>query len=126
MRSTMSCNIDFSVRGKPRIPSLTRLLSKRIHQFAPDVQLTYFSKASGTKIPKLDGQCYSHLSISGIGANTLSYCDFDGDVAVIQCVRSGNSGSLNAPEEVELAVLLCNFHSQYVWAAEARVDPKCR
>ena len=62
IHSTMSCNIDYIVRGKPRITSLTRLLSKRTHQFAPCVRPAYFDKASGTKVPNLDSQCHTHMS----------------------------------------------------------------
>ena len=113
----MTKNKDYLNRGKHRIAGLTQLLSKRPDQFAPGVWPTYFSKASGTVVWDLDGIQYTDMSISGIGANVLGYCDSEVDSAVIQCVRSGNSTSLNAPEEVELAELLCDVHS---WADKVR------
>ena len=113
----MSRNTEYINRGKRLIPGLTQLLSKRPDQFAPDVWPTYFSKARGTEIWDLDGQRYIDMSISGIGANILGYCDPDVDAAVIHCVQNGNSSSLNAPEEVELAELLCEIHP---WAEKVR------
>ena len=113
----MTKNADYLERGKRRIPGLTQLLSKRPDQFAPGVWPTYFSKASGTVVWDLDGCRYIDMSISGIGANIMGYCDPDVDAAVIQCVQSGNSTSLNAPEEVELAELLCDIHP---WANKVR------
>ena len=113
----MTKNSDYLERGKHRIPGLTQLLSKRPDQFAPGVWPTYFSKASGTLVWDLDGCKYIDMSISGIGANILGYCDPDVDAAVIQCVQSGNSTSLNAPEDVELAELLCGIHP---WADKVR------
>lgn len=113
----MSRNTEYLERGKRRIPGLTQLLSKRPDQFAPGVWPTYFSKAHGTEVWDLDGRKYTDMSISGIGANILGYCDPDVDAAVMQCVRDGNSSSLNAPEDVELAELLCDMHP---WADKVR------
>jgi glutamate-1-semialdehyde 2,1-aminomutase len=113
----MSKNTDYYERGKRRIAGLTQLLSKRPDQFAPGVWPTYFSKACGTEIWDLDGCHYLDMSISGIGANVLGYCDSEVDSAVIKSVQSGNSSSLNAPEEIELAELLCDIHS---WADKVR------
>jgi glutamate-1-semialdehyde 2,1-aminomutase len=113
----MTKNADYLERGKRRIPGLTQLLSKRPDQFAPGVWPTYFSKASGTVVWDLDGCQYIDMSISGIGANILGYCDPDVDAAVMQCVQSGNSTSLNAPEEVELAELLWDIHP---WSDKVR------
>lgn len=104
-------------RGKKSIPGLTQLLSKRPDQFAPGVWPTYFSKAKGTVIWDIEGNSYVDMSISGIGANILGYCDPEVDEAVIECIRNGNSSSLNAPEEVELAELLCEIHP---WAQKVR------
>jgi len=113
----LSKNKDYLDRGKRRISGLTQLLSKRPDQFAPGVWPTYFSKAHGTEVWDLDGNKYIDMSISGIGANILGYCDPDVDAAVMDCVRSGNSTSLNAPEDVELAELLCDMHP---WADNVR------
>jgi len=57
------------------------------------------------------------MSIGGIGANVLGYADPDVDQAVIQAIQSGSSCSLNCPEEVELAELLCELHP---WAEMVR------
>lgn len=113
----MSKNTEYLERGMRRIPGLTQLLSKRPDQFAPGLWPTYFSKANGTDVWDLDGCKYLDMSISGIGANILGYCDPEVDAAVIKCVQTGNSSSLNAPEEVELAELLCDIHP---WAHKVR------
>lgn len=113
----MTKNSDYYSRGKRYIAGLTQLLSKRPDQFAPEVWPTYFSKARGTLVWDLDDIRYIDMSISGIGANVLGYCDSDVDIAVINSIRSGNSTSLNAPEEVELAELLCDIHP---WADKVR------
>jgi len=57
------------------------------------------------------------MSIAGIGANVLGYADPDVDAAVIEAVSQGSSCSLNCPEEVELADILCEIHS---WAGKVR------
>ena len=113
----MKKNNDYLQRGTHYISGLTQLLSKRPDQFAPGVWPTYFSRAKGTLVWDLDDCQYIDMSISGIGANILGYCDSDVDAAVIKCVQSGNSTSLNAPEEVELAELLCEIHP---WADKVR------
>ena len=58
----------------------------------------------------LDGNKYIDMSISGIGANVLGYCDPDVDDAVRSAIQKGVSSSLNCPEEVLLADLLCTIH----------------
>jgi glutamate-1-semialdehyde 2,1-aminomutase len=104
-------------KAKRRIPGMTQLLSKRPDMFAPGVWPGYFSKAKGVEIWDLDGNKYIDMSISGIGANVLGYADADVDAAVIDAVRNGSSCSLNCPEEIELADLLCEIHP---WAEMAR------
>lgn len=108
---------EFTDRGLRRIPGLTQLLSKRPDQFAPGVWPTYFKKAKGADVWDLDDRKFLDMSISGIGANILGYCDEEVDEAVIKCIRAGNSTSLNAPEEIELAELLCDIHP---WAEKVR------
>ena len=110
-------SIGLQEKAKSLIPGITQLLSKRPDQFAPNVWPGYFSKAHGSEVWDLDGNRYLDMSISGIGANILGYCDPDVDAAVIQAVQSGSSSSLNCPEEVELAELLCELHP---WASMAR------
>jgi glutamate-1-semialdehyde 2,1-aminomutase len=57
------------------------------------------------------------MSISGIGANVLGYADPDVDEAVKHAIDEGASCSLNCPEEVALAELLCELHP---WAEMVR------
>jgi glutamate-1-semialdehyde 2,1-aminomutase len=113
----MNINNKYLKKGKNRIPGLTQLLSKRPDQFSPDTWPTYFSKAAETEIWDLDGNKFLDMSISGIGANILGYCDQDVDQAVISSINNGNSSSLNCPEEVDLADLLCELHP---WANKVR------
>lgn len=104
-------------RGKKRIPGLTQLLSKRPDMFAPGVWPGYYSHAKGCEVWDLDGNKYIDMSISGIGANVLGYCDSDVDNAVRSAIDMGVSSSLNCPEEVQLADLLCSIHP---WAEMVR------
>ena len=114
-------NIDKSLamqdRAIKRIPGMTQLLSKRPDLFSKGVWPTYFSKANGCSIWDLDGNHYVDMSIGGIGANVLGYCDPDVDSAVIAAIRQGSSSSLNCSEEVELAEVLCDIHP---WADMVR------
>jgi len=110
-------SLNLQNRGKKRIPGLTQLLSKRPDQFAPGVWPGYFSRAKGVEIWDLDGNCYIDMSIGGIGANVLGYADPEVDEAVREAIDRGVSCSLNCPEEVELADLLCEIHP---WAEQVR------
>ncbi|MFH1581708.1 MAG: aminotransferase class III-fold pyridoxal phosphate-dependent enzyme [Pseudomonadota bacterium] len=104
-------------RGAEIIPGLTQLLSKRPDQFAPGSWPGYYDRAKGVEVWDLDGNCYIDMSISGIGAVILGYCDPEVDEAVNNAVKKGNFCSLNCPEEVELADLLCQLHP---WANKVR------
>ena len=104
-------------RGKKIIPGLSQLLSKRPDQFAPGVWPGYFSRARGAEVWDLDGNHYFDMSIGGIGANVLGYADPDVDAAVRAALDAGASCSLNCPEDVELAELLCEVHP---WAQMVR------
>jgi len=110
-------SLDMQKRARQRIPGMTQLLSKRPDMFAPGVWPGYYSRAKGVEIWDLDGNRYIDMSIAGIGANILGYADPDVDAAVIEAIQNGNSSSLNCPEEVELADLLCEIHP---WADMAR------
>jgi len=110
-------SLQMQRRGRMRIPGLTHLLSKRPEMFAPGQWPGYYSKAKGVEVWDLDGNRYIDMSICGIGANVLGYGDPDVDSAVMDAVKNGNSSSLNCPEEVELADLLCEIHP---WAEMAR------
>jgi glutamate-1-semialdehyde 2,1-aminomutase len=104
-------------RAKQKIPGMTQLLSKRPDMFAPGVWPGYYQKAKGVEVWDLDDNRYIDMSISGIGANVLGYADPDVDTAVRSAIENGSSCSLNCPEEVELADLLCELHP---WAEMVR------
>jgi len=104
-------------KGRALIPGMTQLLSKRPDQFSLGVWPGYYSRAKGAEVWDLDGNRYLDMSISGIGANVLGYADDDVDAAVKAAVEGGVSCSLNCPEEVELAELLCEIHP---WAEMVR------
>src|SRR3989338_9790701 len=110
-------SLKLEEKGSKIIPGLTQLLSKRPDQFAPGVWPGYFEKAKGVEVWDLDGNRYIDMSISGIGAVILGYCDPDVDRAVREVIKKGNFSSLNCPEEVELAELLCEIHP---WAKMVR------
>jgi glutamate-1-semialdehyde 2,1-aminomutase len=103
--------------AKLKIPGMTQLLSKRPDQFSLGVWPGYYSMAKGVEVWDLDGNKYTDMSISGIGANVLGYADDDVDAAVIEAIKNGSSSSLNCAEEVELAELLCSLHP---WAEKVR------
>lgn len=104
-------------RAKQVIPGMTQLLSKRPDMFSYGVWPGYFSRAKGVEVWDLDGNRYIDMSIAGIGANVLGYADPDVDAAVRAAIDAGTNSSLNCPEEVELAELLCSLHP---WAQMVR------
>jgi glutamate-1-semialdehyde 2,1-aminomutase len=104
-------------RGKQRIPGLSQLLSKRPDRFSYGVWPGYCSRAEGVTVWDLDGNAYVDMSIGGIGATVLGYADPDVDGAVQEAIGRGVASSLNCPEEVELADLLCELHP---WAEMVR------
>jgi glutamate-1-semialdehyde 2,1-aminomutase len=110
-------SLEMQERAAKRIPGMTQLLSKRPDQFSLGIWPGYFSRAKGVEVWDLDGNHYIDMSISGIGANVLGYADPDVDGAVKHAIECGNSSSLNCPEEVELADLLCEIHP---WADMVR------
>jgi glutamate-1-semialdehyde 2,1-aminomutase len=57
------------------------------------------------------------MSTSGIGACVLGFADPDVDGAVRAAIDAGSASTLNCPEEVELAELLCELHP---WAEMVR------
>ncbi len=109
--------LNMQDRAKARIPGMAQLLSKRPDMFSLGVWPGYFIKAKGAEVWDLDGNRYIDMSIGGIGANVLGYADPDVDAAVLDAINKGTSCSLNCPEEVELADLLCELHP---WAEKAR------
>ena len=104
--------------AKERIPGGVYLLSKQPERIAPDVWPAYFREARGCEVWDLDGRRYFDLSMSGLGACILGYRDPDVTEAVVRRVRLGSMSTLNPPEEVELADLLCELHP---WAEQVRL-----
>src|SRR3989339_304918 len=97
-------------KAKTLIPGGTQLLSKRPEMFLPDYWPAYYSKAKGIDIWDLDNKHYLDMSIMGVGACILGYADPDVDQAVHKAIDNGSMATLNCPEEVELAELLCQLH----------------
>ena len=104
-------------RARQRIPGGTQLLSKRPEMLLPEQWPSYYSRASGSRIWDLDGNCFVDMSYSGIGSCVLGYADPDVDEAVHAAIKAGSMSTLNCPDEVELADLLCEIHP---WADMVR------
>ena len=117
LRKSIDKSLSMQEKAKNLIPGLSQLFSKRPDQFSLGVWPCYYSKAKGVEVWDLDGNKYIDMSISGIGANILGYADSDVDSAVKTAIDNGSSCSLNCPEDVELAELLCELHP---WAEKVR------
>src|SRR5712691_6565521 len=104
-------------RAKKLIPGGTQLLSKRPEMFLPDQWPSYFSTAHGVEVTDIDGNTFVDMSMMGIGACVLGYADPEVDAAVKAVIDAGSASTLNPPEEVELAELLCELHP---WAEMVR------
>ena len=104
-------------RAKDLIPGGTQLLSKRPELKAPGQWPAYYDRAKGCEVWDLDGKHYYDMSFNGIGACLLGFADPDVTAAVRDAVARGSMCTLNPPEEVELAELLCEIHP---WAENVR------
>ncbi len=104
-------------KARAIIPGGTQLLSKRPEMFLPEQWPSYYSRAKGVETWGLDGKKYVDMSYCGIGACVLGFADPEVDEAVINAIRDGTMATLNCPEEVELAELLCEIHP---WAEMVR------
>lgn len=104
-------------RAKKRIPGGTQLLSKRPEMHLPEQWPNYYSRAKGVEVWDLDSNRYIDMGYNGIGTCILGVADPDVDAAVKTAIECGNMSTLNAPEEVELADLLCELHP---WANMVR------
>ena len=104
-------------RAQRSIPGGSMLFSKRSESYAPNVWPSYYSRAKGCQVWDLDGRPYFDVGYMGIGTNLLGYGASTVDSAVLRAISLGNLSTLNAPEEVELAELLCEIHP---WADMAR------
>ncbi len=114
---TVTQGQNLYARAKERIPGATQLFGKRQELYLPGKWPAYYSSAKGCRIKDLDGNEYRDFTMCGIGACVLGYADPDVEEAVITALRSGNMTTLNCPEEVELADLLCELHP---WAEMVR------
>jgi glutamate-1-semialdehyde 2,1-aminomutase len=103
--------------AKARIPGGTQLLSKRPEMFLPDLWPAYYQRAIGAEVWDLDGNRFLDFTHSGVGSCLLGYADPDVNAAVKSVIDAGSMATLNAPEEVELADLLCELHP---WAEMVR------
>ena len=113
----MNSGANLYKKAKKIIPGGTQLLSKRPEMFLPDLWPAYYDKVKGCKVWDLDGNEYIDMSYMGIGACILGYADEDVNTAVKKAIDKGNMSTLNCPEEVELAQILCEIHP---WAGMVR------
>ena len=104
-------------RARKLIPGGTQLLSKRPEQFLPEHWPCYYDKAKGVEVWDLDGNKYIDMSLNGVGSCILGFADPDVNAAVKDVIDLGSMTTLNCPEEVELADLLCELHP---WADSVR------
>src|SRR4029079_16810438 len=74
-------------------------------------------RASGVEVWDLDGNKYLDMSYNGIGACVLGAADPEVNEAVKAAIEAGSMSTLKAPEEVQLAELLCELHP---WAEMVR------
>jgi glutamate-1-semialdehyde 2,1-aminomutase len=105
------------IKAKSIIPGGTQLLSKRPEMFLPEHWPSYYSRAKGVEVWDLDGNKYIDMSHNGVGTCILGAADPDVDKAVKAAIEAGSMSTLNAPEEVDLAELLCELHP---WAEMVR------
>lgn len=108
---------DLYIEAKKIIPGGTQLLSKRPEMSLPDMWPAYYEKARGCEVWDLDGNKYIDASYMGIGSCILGYADETVDSAATNAIKKGSMSTLNCPEEVELANLLCQIHP---WAQMVR------
>lgn len=113
----MGISQELYKKAKKIIPGGTQLLSKRPEMFLPDLWPAYYKKAKGCQVWDLDGKKYIDMSYMGMGSCILGYADKDVDSAVKKVIGRGSMATLNCPEEVDLAKLLCHIHP---WADMAR------
>ncbi len=114
---TSSRGQDLYRKAKQIIPGGTQLLSKRPEMMLPGQWPSYFESARGAEVWDLDGNRYLDMSHNSVGACILGVADPDVDAAVVDAIRHGTMSTLNCPEEVELAELLCALHP---WADMVR------
>lgn len=112
-----SKSVDLYERAKKIIPGGTQLLSKRPELFLPGYWPAYYDKAKGCQVWDVNGDQYIDMSYMGLGACILGYADEEINNVVKSAVDKGSMTTLNCPEEVELAQVLCELHP---WAEMVR------
>lgn len=113
----MTSSAALYARARQLIPGGTQLLSKRPEVFLPGGWPAYYRNARGVEVEDLDGRSFVDVSHHSVGACPLGYADPAVDEAVIGAIRGGTMSTLNCPEEVALAELLCQLHP---WAEMVR------
>lgn len=108
---------DLYRRAKRRIPGGTQLLSKRPEIFLPENWPAYYRRAQGCTVWDLDDRAYLDFTSCGIGCCLLGYADETVNAAVTRRIADGSMCTLNTPDEVDLADLLCSLHP---WAEKVR------
>lgn len=104
-------------KAKRIIPGGAQLFSKKPERILPDLWPAYYKKASGCRVWDLDNKEYIDMGHMAVGTCILGYGDKDVDKAVKNAIDKGSMSTLNCPEEVELAALLCQIHP---WADMVR------
>ncbi|MCK4601125.1 MAG: aminotransferase class III-fold pyridoxal phosphate-dependent enzyme, partial [Phycisphaerae bacterium] len=117
MTKRQSKTQDLYAAARKLIPGGTQLFSKRPELHLPGSWPAYYERAKGCEVWDLDGRRYVDASYMGIGACVLGYADEDVNAAVKQAIDRGTMTTLNCPEEVALAEVLCDIHP---WAEMAR------
>jgi len=115
----MDCNtgVNLYKKAKKIIPGGTQLLSKRPEMFLPDQWPSYYERAKGCEVWDLDGNRFIDMTTMGVGACILGFADEDVNRDVKEAIDKGSMATLNVPQEVELAEVLCEMHP---WAQMVR------
>ena len=113
----MSKGHDLYQKAKKLIPGGTQLISKNPERFLPEGWPSYFDAVKGVEVTDLDGKTYIDMSHNSVGSCILGASDPDVDAAVQTAIQKGTMSTLNCPEEIELAELLCELHP---WADMVR------
>jgi glutamate-1-semialdehyde aminotransferase/spore coat polysaccharide biosynthesis protein SpsF (cytidylyltransferase family) len=104
-------------QAKKIIPGGTQLLSKRPEMYLPDFWPAYYQKAKGCEVWDLDNKKYIDMSYMAVGPCLLGYANNIVNQAVKKAIDKGSITTLNCPEEIELAEILCQIHP---WAKKVR------
>jgi glutamate-1-semialdehyde 2,1-aminomutase len=117
MKTKQSYTQKLYQQARRIMPGGTQLFSKRPELYAPGLWPAYYSHAKGCTIWDLDHKKFIDMSNMGVGSCILGYACPKVNESVKRCIDAGSMASLNVPEEVSLAKLLCTLHP---WAAMAR------